>query len=125
MAVIDVSKDKAHRILGHSNEEATVKSAKHLGWNLTGSICKCNSYYVAKAKQEAVPNISTYESANKPGVRFYLDLSKIKKPENLKSIGKSNWLIIADKLSKLKFSLFFQMKNRIIQLVYFFISIEN
>ena len=76
---------------------------------------KCNSCHVTKAKQKAVPNISTYESADKLGVRFYLDLSKIKKPENLKSIGKSNWLIIVDELSKLKFSSFFQTKNGIIE----------
>jgi len=90
MAVMDISKDKAHRILGHANEETTIKSAKHLGWNSTGSMHKCNSCYVAKAKQKAVPKVSAHESADKPGIRFYLDLSKIKKLDNIKTIGKSN-----------------------------------
>ena len=103
MATLDMSKDKAHKILGHSNEEATIMPAKHFGWNLTGSLHECNRCYVAKAKQKAVPQVSLHEPADEPGVRFYLNLSKIKKPENLKTMKKINWLMIVDELSKLKF----------------------
>jgi len=47
---LDVSKDKAYRLLGHYNEESTIKSAKHFGWKLIGTLYKCNSCQVSKAK---------------------------------------------------------------------------
>jgi len=114
-ATLDVSKDKAHKLLGHSNEESTIKSAKHLGWKLMGTMSKCNSCMVAKAKQKSVPQVSEHVPAKQPGNRFYLDLSKIKKPDALKTMGKSNWLMIVDELSKLKFSSFRQTKNNMIE----------
>jgi len=49
---------------------------------------------------------SNHVPTDKPGTRFFLDLSKIMKPSELKSMGKSNWLIIVDEMSKLKFSSF-------------------
>ena len=49
------------------------------------------------------------------GERFYLDLSTIKRPKELKTIGKSNWLMIVDELSKLKFSSFHYTKNVMVE----------
>ena len=33
---IEISKDKAHHILGHAGEEATMATTKALGWKLIG-----------------------------------------------------------------------------------------
>ena len=81
IAAMDVSKDAAHRLLVHSNAVSTVKSARRLGWKLTGIMCPCNSCQAPKAKQKVVPKISEHTASNMPGKRFYLDLSKITKPE--------------------------------------------
>ena len=50
-----------------------------------------------------------------PKKRFYLDLSKITKPEELKSVGKSNWFMVVDEMSKLKFRTFHQTKNGMVE----------
>ena len=76
---------------------------------------RCDSCQASKAKQKAVPNVSNHVPADKPGQRFYLDLSKISKPAELKTMGKSNWLMIVNELSKLKFSIFHQTKKGMIE----------
>ena len=48
-----------------------------------------------------------YALSDKLGNRFYLDLSKIKKPNRLKIIDKINWFTVVDELIKLKFSIFY------------------
>lgn len=116
--MLDVSKDKAHKLLGHSAEEATKASAMQLGWNLTGVMHKCKSCQEDKAKQKAVPSKSTHIPATRAGQRFYLDLSKIKKPTDVKSIGKQNWCMVVDEMSKLKMSSFHSTKDGMIDPTY-------
>ena len=41
--VIEMSKCKVHRILGHSSNKATIKIAKVLGWKLTETTNVCES----------------------------------------------------------------------------------
>ena len=55
-----------------------------------GIMHQYNSCLVLKAKQKSVSKVSEHVVSEKSGDRFYLDLAKIKKPERLKSIGKSN-----------------------------------
>jgi len=110
---VEISKDKAHKVLGHAGNEATVATAKALGWKLTGTSHPCSSCGMAKAKQKAVPKTSNHVKAEQPGERIFIDLSKIKKPEELKSMGKQNWYMIVDEKSNLKFSSFHQTKNEI------------
>ena len=43
-----------------------------------------------------------------------MDLSKIKKLKELKSMGKQNWYMIVDEKSNLKFSSFHQIKSDIV-----------
>ena len=112
-AISEISKDKAHRVLGHAGPESTVAIAKALGWKLTGTQHVCASCQMAKAKQKAVPKESTHVKATRPGKRIYLDLSKVKKPEGLKTMGKQNWFMMVDELSKLKKSSFHTIKNEI------------
>ena len=88
---------------------------RKLGWNLTGTMCKCNSCCVSKDKQKAVPKLSNHVPADKPGMRFFTDLSKIMKPLELKSMSKIHWLIIVDEMSKLKSSSFHLTKGAIVE----------
>ena len=111
---VEISKDKAHKILGHAGHEATTATAKALGWNLTGANHAYSSCGMAKAKQKAVPKESSHEKAEHPGERTFVDLSKIKKPKELKSMGKQNWHVIVDEKSNLKFSSFHHTKGDIV-----------
>jgi len=112
---IIMNKAKAHNILGHAGDDATMKTAKALGWKLVGPNKPCESCQMAKAKQKAVPKCSTHVPSNKPGERLFLDISIIKKPKELKYIGKPNWLMIVDEKSKLKFSKFCKTKKEIVE----------
>ena len=107
-----VNKTKAHRILGHSNEDAAASIAKVLGWKLTGPNERCESCQVAKAKQKAVPKLSNHVPLTVPGERLFLDLSIIKTPREIKHIGKKNWLMIVDETTHIKFSNFYKTKKR-------------
>ena len=107
----EINRTKAHRILGHAGKDAIAKTAKALGWKLIGFVTRCESYYAAKAKQKSAPKISNHVRSNMPGERFYLDMSIIKKPSELKSIGKPNWFMIVDEVTLFKFSNFYQSKN--------------
>ena len=114
-SLIDVSKDKAHRLLGHSGEETTMSTGKALGWKLTGTMHRCESCQTAKAKQKAVPKVSSHVPATEPGRRFFIDLSKIQAPSGVKTASKANWLMIVDESTGLKFSSFYRTKNGMIE----------
>ena len=72
---------------------------------------------MAKAKQKSVPKESTHEKAERAGERLYIDLSKIKKPDQLKSMGKPNWFMIVDKKTNLKTSSFYKTKASIVDYI--------
>jgi len=111
---IEMSKDKAHRVLGHAGPDATVATAKALGWKLTGVQYACASCQMAKAKQKSMPKESSHIKAQHPGERIFIDLSKISKPNELKAMGKQNWYMMVDEMSNLKFSSFHTTKNGIV-----------
>ena len=73
---------------------------------------------MAKVKQRAILKESAHVKATYPGKRIYIDLSKVKKPEGLKIIGKQNWFIMVDELSKLKASSFHTTKGDIVNYAY-------
>ena len=85
-----MSKDKVHRILGHIDQETTTTMTESLGWKLTDINYICSSHRIAKAKQKALSYASNHQKANCPGERIYVNLSKTRKPTELKSIGKQN-----------------------------------
>jgi len=58
---VKMTVQQAHSLLGHSNEEATHKSAKALGWDLKpGDLQPCAACAAAKAKQKNVPKESPH-----------------------------------------------------------------
>ena len=95
--------------------DATILSARKLGWNLTVTMHKCNSCCVSNSKQKDLPKLSNHVPDDNPSTRFFLDLSKMMKPSELKSMGKINWLIIVDEIQTLKFSSFHLMKGAMLE----------
>ena len=71
--------EKAHRLLGHGDENSTRLTAKKLGWVITpGKLKPCEHCAKSKAKQKNVTKRSDSSTkAEKPGERVYLDLSKV------------------------------------------------
>ena len=46
---------------------------------------------------------------------MFIDLSKFKKPSNIKFISKPNWLMIVDEATGYKISTFHKTKNEIVE----------
>ena len=109
-------------MLGHAGEDATAKTAKALGWKLTGAVKRCESCQVAKAKQKAVPKDSEHTPSKTPGERLYLDISSVKKPKEVKHVGKTNWYMIVDEATHLKSSNFYETKNGMVEPTCIFIN---
>ena len=64
---IEMSKDKAYRVLGHAGPDAMVATEKALGWKLTGVQHVCVSCQMVKAKQKSVLKELNYIKAQHPG----------------------------------------------------------
>lgn len=75
--------NKAHALLGHSNEDTVRQTAKHLGWEITRGTMRpkpCEECAKSKARQKALGNgkkKTSDTSELKPGDLIYLDLSKV------------------------------------------------
>ena len=83
-AVMELSKCKAHELLGYSNNDSTINAEKSLDCKLTGSKQVCESFQPKKAKQKNVTKKSTHEPTTSPEEQSFVDLSKFKNPENVK-----------------------------------------
>ena len=117
--VVSISYDTAHDLLGHMGEDATRKSAKHLGWTVTGTPSVCSSCAVAKAKQKSLPKVSLAVPLKDGERRIHLDVSTIKKMkekegETVKQLAKPNWLMIVDAESLRKWSSWHAKKDDIV-----------
>jgi hypothetical protein len=112
--------NKLHAKMGHINEESCRHTAKYLGIDLVrGSLKPCESCGVAKAKKKGVSKESAHEASNTPNGRVFLDLSKIRAPKKLQKkvqqVHKSNWRLIVDEYSELKFSGFYESKDKMVE----------
>ena len=58
---------------------------------------------------------STHDLSTSRGERVFIDSSKFKKTENVKHIVKTNWLMIVDEKTRLKFSSFHVTKNSVVE----------
>ena len=72
----------AHALLGHCNEDATRKTAKHLGWELTSGSKPCQSCAEAKAKQKNMVKSSSGGKAKAPNECLFHDLAIVKAPKD-------------------------------------------
>ena len=92
------------------NEDRTCKTSKALGWILKSDpFMVCNGCTEGKSKQKNVPQESTLVKATKDSAHVYLDISTVKDPDG-DSLSKSNWRIIVDERTGIKFIDFFERK---------------
>jgi hypothetical protein len=74
-----MSIDKAHCKLGHSDENSTRKAAAELSIDLTrGTMKVCEACTMAKAKQKNVLKQSDHKTAKSDGRQIFLDIATIK-----------------------------------------------
>ena len=65
-----MSINKAHRLLGHPNEEATRVIALHLGWHICiGNMKPCKHCAISKAKQKNGNKDASAKKAERPKKR--------------------------------------------------------
>ena len=85
---VEISEDKAHKMLVNSGKEAELATGKELGHIMKGVMCQCASYQESKSKQKAVPKQSAHVPSTTVGQRFCFDSCKIMKPVDMKHMGK-------------------------------------
>ena len=109
--------EKAHHLFGHASEDETRKTAEALGYRVVrGTLKPCDACTAAKAKQKNVPKASEHVPAGKPNERVFLDISTIKKCNDIKfKPAKGKWCMIVDECTQLKFSDFYDTKNGMVE----------
>jgi hypothetical protein len=113
---IRMTANEAHEKLGHADEDATRLSAKELGITITRGVMKpCAACGEAKAKQKSVPKHGTHKKATSKERRVFLDIATVKQPKNGPNVSKTNWRIMVDERTQLKFSDFYEKKNGMIE----------
>lgn len=107
--------DKAHRLLGHQSEEATRKTAKHLGWTISkGAMSPCLSCTIAKAKQKNTVKESKHEAAKACGERIFTDIASVKPKDGIMP-SRPHWCIKVDERTQMKFSSFHKNKDDMVE----------
>ena len=109
---------QAHEKLGHINARATVQIAESLGWVLTGNqTINCVSCAAGKAKQKSLNKVKIPDPDDeKNWYRAYLDISTVKKTDNIPAPPNPNWrIIVLSTTVQLKFLHFFKSKNNMIE----------
>ena len=111
--------EKAHALLGHSNNVDTRKSAKALGWHLCQGDCEvCVACSEAKAKQKNLHTKTPAETEKlkEPNERVHLDLATIKAPTKVNvKISLPVWRIIVDGRTGFKTTHFFETKDGMVE----------
>ena len=84
---------QAHEELGHINAWATVQIADSLGWILTGNrTINCASCAAGKVKQKSLNKVKIPDPDDeKNWYRAYLDISTVKKANNMPEPPNPNW----------------------------------
>ena len=99
----------AHGLLGHSDTKTVTAMAKEHDWTLTGTVQRCGSCALAKARAKAVPK-STMTKATKPGERLFLDISG----PYLDSLNQNKYLLkIVDDYTRYSWDCFLPRKSGI------------
>ena len=109
--------EKAHALLGHPNMEYTRETAKHLGWELTGSNNQpCQSCAESKAKQKNIPKVTEGAKATAPNERLLQDVATVKARSGVEArVSKPQWQNIVDELTGVIFPAFFKSKDEIVE----------
>jgi hypothetical protein len=118
--VIDIN--KIHHILGHASEETTKRTAKYYRVELKGTMEKCESCALAKARQKNVSKVTEHK-ATKVGERIYMDISSV----NTHTFGGNKyWLLVIDAFSDMCWSYFLPAKSNLSkQMLYLIKKLNN
>ena len=114
---LKVTIEQAHARLGHIGEDAVRKIAGHIGWHITrGKLTACEACAVGKARQRNLGNhLSDLPTVVCDRRRVHLDISSIKKPENVSRVYKPHMRIIVVENMQLKFVHFFETKDGMVE----------
>ena len=107
-----VSRDvmEVHRMLAHSSENITRKTAEMMGIETKGQWGACETCFEAKAKLHAVPK-KTDERASLKGQRFFVDVDG---PMKSSSLGGNSYVVIfVDDCTRFKVVNFVKKKSNI------------
>ena len=96
----------AHMLLGHIGKTLLEKSAKLIGWTLTGTLTTCDACAKAKAKAKGVTKKAS-EPASKPGERLYFDIAG---PYSTSLGGSTYWVMAVDDHSRYKYWTYDQVR---------------
>ena len=89
--------DRAHELLGHSNERSTRSTAAHLEIEVVGTMSRCGHCAAAKAKQSNVNKNSDHLVASRNGQKSFGDTAIVKKPKLFDvTIATPNWWMMVD-----------------------------
>eukprot|EP00977_Amphora_coffeiformis_P005907 scaffold1252_cov154-Amphora_coffeaeformis.AAC.1 len=111
-----ISIKKAHEQLGHMGEDETRRAAKALGWTITrGSLNKCESCAIGKAKQKNVKVNEPKEKSHEVNGRVFLDMSRIVGPNAEVQPKRPNWCIVVDQMTGKKDSAFYETKSDMVE----------
>ena len=90
----------AHMLLGHISKTLLEKSAKLIGWTLTGTLTTCDACAKAKAKAKGVTKKAT-KPASKPGEWLHFDTAG---PYSTSLGGSTYWVMAVDDPSQYRYS---------------------
>ena len=112
-----MSLEKVHYMLGHTNHRLTIDMAKHLGWGqLKNSGKICQSCAEAKVKQKAVSHTRREPKSIIPNTRMYHDLATVKAPADVaEKLLKPNWQPFVNEATGMKVSSFRKNKDGILE----------
>jgi hypothetical protein len=102
-----VDRNVAHILLGHLGHTLLEKTAKLIGWKLSGELRTCDACAKAKAIAKRVPKTSVIKET-KPGERLYVDVSG---PYTASLGGSVYWAMAVDGKTRKAFSGFMKKKS--------------
>jgi hypothetical protein len=118
----------AHAQLGHTGEDATRQTAKHLGWDITrGSTCRCIACAAMKIKRKTL--LGKNEGVVRPkiqiakedveaaiGTRFYIDQASVRKSPEGFAMSKPNMRMLVEGRTQYKMVAFLESKDDQVQI---------
>ncbi|KAL7572821.1 hypothetical protein ACA910_014675 [Epithemia clementina (nom. ined.)] len=108
---VRMMKQKFHQVLGHLGHcgaQVLGPTTEKLGLILTGGLKKCENCPMEKIRKANIAKESGGNKATEPGGQFYLDMASMK---HNSLGGRKHWVLMVDKYSDFKKSIFLKKKN--------------
>jgi hypothetical protein len=101
---------EAHSHLGHLSHQKTIKTAQNLGWEMQGTLEKCEDCAIGKGRQKNVMKAGNHIIASKPGEQIFLDIAAL-----FEAKEEFYWRIMVNELTQYKILDFFVSKKAMIE----------